>query len=99
MPTYEYKCTDCEQVLEVQQSMNDDDLKELPGCKVNKENSHQLKKIFSSVGISFKGDGFYINDSKNKNKKVSEKTKSTETNSKTPTKDKSDTKSNTKANS
>jgi putative FmdB family regulatory protein len=58
MPTYEYRCKDCAHELEVQQSFSDDPLTECPSC------GGALKKKFSSVGISFKGSGFYKTDSR-----------------------------------
>jgi len=60
MPTYEYKCTECNERFEVEQSIHDDALTSLPGAK----HEHQLKKVFSPVGIAFKGDGFYRNDAR-----------------------------------
>ena len=60
MPTYEYKCTTCEERFEIEQSIKEDTLKTLPGD----DHKHQLKKIFSPVGISFKGEGFYRNDAR-----------------------------------
>lgn len=58
MPTYEYRCRDCGEDLEVQQSFTDDPLTECPSC------GGSLKKIFGNVGIAFKGSGFYKNDSR-----------------------------------
>ena len=58
MPTYEYRCKDCGEQLEVVQSFADDPLTDCPNCGGN------LKKVFNSVGISFKGSGFYKNDSR-----------------------------------
>ena len=58
MPTYEDRCKDCGHELEVQQAFTDDPLTECPSC------SGALKKKFGSVGISFKGSGFYKNDSR-----------------------------------
>ena len=58
MPTYQYRCTDCGEPLEVVQSFTDDPLTECPSC------SGQLRKVFSSVGIVFKGSGFYRTDSR-----------------------------------
>lgn len=60
MPTYEYKCTTCEERFEIEQSIKEDTLETLPGD----DHQHQLKKVFSPVGISFKGDGFYRNDAR-----------------------------------
>ena len=58
MPTYEYLCQDCEQPLEVFQSFTDDALTECPSC------GGVLKKVFGSVGVVFKGSGFYRTDSR-----------------------------------
>lgn len=58
MPTYEYLCQDCEQPLEVFQSFSDDALTECPSC------GGALKKVFGSVGVVFKGSGFYRTDSR-----------------------------------
>ena len=58
MPTYEYRCKDCGEHLEVVQSFADDPLTECPKC------GGSLKKVFNSVGIAFKGSGFYKNDSR-----------------------------------
>ena len=62
MPTYEYKCTTCDERFEIEQSIKAATLKTLPGD----DHRHQLKKIFSPVGISFKGEGFYRNDARGK---------------------------------
>jgi putative FmdB family regulatory protein len=58
MPTYEYRCTSCEEHLEVVQSFSDKPLTKCPHCK------GQLRKVFSPVGIVFKGSGFYKTDSR-----------------------------------
>lgn len=58
MPTYEYRCKDCGDELEVVQSFQDDALTECPAC------GGTLRKLFGNVGISFKGSGFYKNDSR-----------------------------------
>jgi putative FmdB family regulatory protein len=58
MPTYEYRCTDCGEHLEIVQAFSDDPLAECPNCQ------GLLKKVFNSVGISFKGSGFYKTDSR-----------------------------------
>ena len=66
MPTYEYRCKDCGEQLEVVQSFADDPLTDCPNCGGN------LKKVFNSVGISFKGSGFYKNDSRSSSSTSSE---------------------------
>ena len=58
MPTYEYACRSCGEHLEVVQSFSDDPLTECPHCKGD------LRKVFSPIGIAFKGSGFYRTDSK-----------------------------------
>jgi putative FmdB family regulatory protein len=58
MPIYEYHCTSCEVDHEIFQRMSDDALTDCPDC------GGTLKKIFSAVGIVFKGSGFYATDSK-----------------------------------
>jgi putative FmdB family regulatory protein len=66
VPVYEYKCTVCSNHFDIEQSFTDDALTTLEGCEVDDEGQHRLKKVFSAVGISFKGDGFYRNDSRGK---------------------------------
>ena len=56
MPTYEYRCKECGHELEIQQAFTDDPLTECPVCE------GPLRKVFGSVGISFKGSGFYKTD-------------------------------------
>ncbi|MEM8708885.1 MAG: FmdB family zinc ribbon protein [Actinomycetota bacterium] len=56
MPTYDYRCSDCGEMFEIWQSFSEDALTECPTCEGS------LKKVYSKVGISFKGDGFYKND-------------------------------------
>ncbi|MFF4103441.1 FmdB family zinc ribbon protein [Streptomyces sp. NPDC001903] len=58
MPTYQYQCTECGEGLEAVQKFTDDALTECPNCH------GRLKKVFSAVGIVFKGSGFYRNDSR-----------------------------------
>ena len=58
MPTYEYACAECGERLEAVQKFSDDPLTECPAC------SGRLRKLFSPVGIVFKGSGFYRTDSR-----------------------------------
>jgi putative FmdB family regulatory protein len=58
VPTYQYQCTECGEGLEAVQKFTDDALTECPSCQ------GRLKKVFSAVGIVFKGSGFYRNDSR-----------------------------------
>ena len=59
MPTYQYVCGQCDAPLEVAQSFSDDALTTCPECK-----AEALKKVYGSVGVVFKGSGFYRNDSR-----------------------------------
>ena len=58
MPTYEYRCKDCDHEFEVVQAFSDSALTECPSC------GGQLRKVFGNVGITFKGSGFYKTDSR-----------------------------------
>jgi len=58
MPTYEYRCRDCGEPLEVVQAFTDDPLTVCPAC------GGELRKVFAAVGIAFKGSGFYKTDSR-----------------------------------
>ena len=58
MPTYEYACTACGHRLEAVQKFTDDALTECPSC------GGVLRKVFGSVGIVFKGSGFYKTDTR-----------------------------------
>ena len=58
MPTYEYRCKDCGEHLEVVQSFADEALTTCPNC------AGSLRKVFGNIGISFKGSGFYKTDSR-----------------------------------
>lgn len=58
MPTYSYACTECDNKFDIVQSFSDDSLTECPACE------GRLRKLFNSVGIVFKGSGFYRTDSR-----------------------------------
>ncbi|MFD3452739.1 FmdB family zinc ribbon protein [Streptomyces sp. NPDC058691] len=58
MPTYQYQCTECGEGLEAVQKFSDDALTECPACH------GRLRKVFSAVGVVFKGSGFYRTDSR-----------------------------------
>jgi putative FmdB family regulatory protein len=62
MPTYEYVCTECGERLEAVQKFSDAPLTTCPRCQ------GQLRKLFSSVGVVFKGSGFYKTDSRSTGK-------------------------------
>jgi putative FmdB family regulatory protein len=59
VPTYQYACTACDERLEVVQKFTDDSLTVCETC------GGQLRKVYSPVGIVFKGSGFYRTDSRN----------------------------------
>ena len=58
MPTYQYRCQSCKDEFEVRQSFADEALTACPDTDCG----GSVNKVFSGVGISFKGDGFYKND-------------------------------------
>jgi len=58
VPTYQYRCTACGEPLEAVQGFHDDPLTVCPVC------GGALRKVFSSVGVVFKGSGFYRTDSR-----------------------------------
>jgi putative FmdB family regulatory protein len=60
VPTYQYACTECGHELEAVQKFTDDPLTECPNC------TGKLRKVFSAVGVVFKGSGFYRTDSRGK---------------------------------
>jgi putative FmdB family regulatory protein len=60
MPTYEYACTECGQHVEVVQSMSAAPLTTCAIC------GGRLRKVFSPIGVVFKGSGFYRTDSRAK---------------------------------
>jgi putative FmdB family regulatory protein len=62
MPTYEYACKACGEHIDVRQSVNDEPLSVCPSC------GGTLRKVFGSIGISFKGSGFYRTDSRTPSK-------------------------------
>lgn len=58
MPTYSYACKDCGRNMDIFQSFDEDSLTVCPEC------GGHLRKKFNSVGVVFKGSGFYRNDSR-----------------------------------
>ncbi|MDO4412930.1 FmdB family zinc ribbon protein [Cutibacterium sp.] len=60
MPTYQYRCNDCGRDLEVVQKFSDPSLTVCPTCE------GELHKVFSAVGVVFKGPGFYSTDNHTK---------------------------------
>jgi len=70
VPTYSYACTSCDNRFDIVQSFTDDALTECNEC------SGKLRKLFNSVGIVFKGSGFYRTDSRSGGSTASEPAKS-----------------------
>ncbi|TFB67371.1 FmdB family zinc ribbon protein [Cryobacterium sp. Hz9] len=100
MPTYSYRCTECDTAFDIQQAFTDHSLTVCPTCQ------GKLRKVFSSIGVTFSGSGFYSNDSKsdskrtnpNLDRKTNEKSASTSDSSTSkPAEGKSETKSDKKA--
>ncbi len=85
MPVYEYACTACGERTEARQSFDDPPLEECPIC------GGRLRKLFSPVGIVFKGSGFYATDAKKSSSKPSgsksESTSKSDSDSKSDSKD------------
>jgi putative FmdB family regulatory protein len=62
VPTYSYACTECDNKFDAVQAFTDDALTTCPACQ------GRLRKLFNSVGVVFKGSGFYRNDSRESSK-------------------------------
>jgi len=58
VPTYAYRCTVCQHAFDVHQGFHDDALTVCPQCE------GRLRKVFSPVGVVFKGSGFYRTDAR-----------------------------------
>ncbi|NLB46231.1 MAG: FmdB family transcriptional regulator [Microbacteriaceae bacterium] len=65
MPTYAYRCADCDHAFDIYQQFSDDALTECPEC------SGTLRKVFGSIGVTFNGSGFYRTDSRAESKTAS----------------------------
>jgi putative FmdB family regulatory protein len=64
VPTYSYRCRECGVEFDIQQDFSDDALSDCPQCKGS------LRKLFSAVGVTFQGSGFYRTDSRADSKKA-----------------------------
>jgi putative FmdB family regulatory protein len=71
VPTYQYACTACEHQFEAIQSFSDDSLTTCPECK------GEIRKVYTAVGVVFKGSGFYKTDSAKSNSTKTESATST----------------------
>jgi len=79
MPVYTYRCGNCGNQIERQQSYGDSPLKTCPNCK-----KKALKKVITPAGVVFKGAGFYANDHKSTSSKTSNTKSKTDEPSSTP---------------
>lgn len=75
MPTYQYACTACDHRFDAVQSFTDASLTECPEC------GGKLRKLYGSVGVVFKGSGFYRTDSRSESKSTTSAGTSTDTKS------------------
>ncbi len=62
MPTYSYRCTECDTAFDIQQAFTDDALTECPTC------AGRLRKVYNTIGVTFNGSGFYRTDSRSSGK-------------------------------
>ena len=65
MPTYSYRCTACDTAFDIHQAFTEDSLTVCPTC------GGALRKVFSAVGVTFSGSGFYSSDNRASEKKSS----------------------------
>jgi putative FmdB family regulatory protein len=65
MPTYSYRCTACDHAFDIQQAFSDESLSTCPEC------GQALRKVFSAIGVTFQGSGFYRTDSRKEAQKSS----------------------------
>lgn len=82
MPTYSYSCTECGNRFDAVQAFSDDALTTCPKC------SGKLRKLFGSVGVVFKGSGFYRTDSRDSSRSSSNGKSSDGSSSETSSSDK-----------
>jgi putative FmdB family regulatory protein len=78
VPTYSYACTECGNRFDAVQAFSDDALTTCPKC------SGRLRKLFGSVGVVFKGSGFYRNDSRERAKSSTSSSESASSSSSSP---------------
>ena len=58
MPTYSYRCTECDNAFDIHQAFTDDTLTVCDVC------GGKLRKLFNTIGVTFNGSGFYRTDSR-----------------------------------
>jgi putative FmdB family regulatory protein len=93
VPTYSYACTDCGDRFDVVQAFTDDTLTTCEQC------SGRLRKLFNSVGVVFKGSGFYRTDSRESAKSSTNGSAKTSSSSGTDTSSSSDKSSSSESSS
>jgi putative FmdB family regulatory protein len=62
VPTYSYRCTECDTAFDIQQAFTDNALTQCPTCQ------GRLRKVYNSIGVTFNGSGFYRTDSRSPRK-------------------------------
>ena len=82
MPTYEYLCNECENSFEAVQSFSEAAIDKCPKC------GGEVRKLYSNVGVVFKGSGFYKTDSRTKPATKSESKQEVKTETKAKPKNK-----------
>ena len=87
MPTYAYACTQCSHRFDIYQSFTEDALTTCPEC-----GQQALRKVFSPVGVVFKGSGFYRTDSRSTETSSSAAAKSESSSGSSSSESKSETK-------
>ena len=80
MPTYAYACKDCSHAFDIVQSFTDSTLTSCPECEGT------LRKKFNTVGVVFKGSGFYRTDSRAKTGEATSKSESSKSEPKSESK-------------
>ncbi|WP_117000521.1 FmdB family zinc ribbon protein [Desertimonas flava] len=93
MPTYVYKFVKTGETIEVQQSFTDEPLTQARNPRTGR--TMAVKKVFTPVGVTFRGDGFYKTDSRSSSKKSSSSSDTTSSSSESSTSDSGSSKSDT----
>lgn len=92
MPTYTYKCTQCDHAFDTRHSITADPLRDCPDCQ-----GKTLRRVISSApGIAFKGSGFYVTDSRKETVKAPAKETSAPSSSEAPAEKKTESASDVK---
>jgi putative FmdB family regulatory protein len=78
VPTYSYRFTECDTAFDIHQAFTDGTLTECPTC------GGKLRKVFSSIGVTFNGSGFYRNDSRSTTSSTEKSTGATATKTTAP---------------